>query len=122
MLKIAICHVDNCSATAALESAQGLTDGYHHEDGGHPEGQAVALVFSETGLFPEDGGQDGGDHGAEVDGGVKDSEEGGHFGALLRQDKLIRAKAHDAWFDPTGAKADQDETEERDGSFGVEEI
>ena len=94
-----------------------LTNGNHHQKSGNPKGQTVALIFSKARLLPEDRGQNGGNHRAEVDGRVEDPEESGHLRPLLGQDELIGAKTDHARFYAACTETDQNQTQEGDSSM-----
>ena len=89
-----------------------LTESDKHEGGWHSEGQRVALGLPQARGRPEDGSQDGGNHGAKVDGEVEDVEEGAHLRLLLRERELLCAKGDHAGLDASCAKGDEEETDE----------
>ena len=100
---------------------QDLTYGNNHEGGGHPEGRGVAagllvvvlVVVAGAVDLPQDGGQDGGDQAARVDGGIEQGEVGFHLLLLVGQLELLGAKGDDAGLDPASPEGDQGQPDKR---------
>ena len=89
-----------------------LTQSNKHEGGRHSKGQGIALCLPQARGRPEDGGQDGGNHGAKIDREVKDVEEGAHLRLLLRECELLCAEGDHTGLDASCAKGDEEETNE----------
>ena len=89
-----------------------LTESYKHKSGGHSKSQRVALGLPQARSRPEDGSQDGGDHGPKIDGEVEDVEERAHLRLLLRERELLRAEGDHAGLDAAGAKGNEKKTDE----------
>ena len=88
------------------------TDSNDHQHGWDTKGENVALLAHAIQL-PEPRRQDRGNHGAKIDGSVEYSKECGDLALLLWKGELLGAKRHDAWFDSSGSKCDEDKSQTR---------
>ena len=80
-----------------------------HEACGKTKGERETRLLPKTGHSPEEGHGYGGDHAADVDGGVEHGEVGGQRLRLLGKLELVGSQGDHAGFDATSADCNKED-------------
>ena len=87
---------------------------YEHETGRKTKGKRETSLLPKARHPPEKGHRNGGDHAADVDGGVEHGKVGGEGLGLLREFELVGSKGDHTGLDPASADGYQEDANVRD--------